>query len=178
MSIEEEKQKLKNSLRYEENSYSWAGFTMKEMDEMLNCVAILAAGCSYEISTAENGGTTMADGASNEEIFISKSFLMKAAKHRVETLDDGKFTSGVNMALELLENIIENASEDDIAHIKRGHWIFLGEDDGHGDECEFESKCSCKAYRCSNCKKIKRECELTDYCPSCGAKMKPVVKGW
>lgn len=178
MSIEEEKQKLKNSLRYEENSYSWEGFTMKEMDEILNAAAILAARCSYEISTAENGATTMADRTSNEEIFISKSFLMKAAKHRVETLDDGKFTSGVNMALELLKNIIENAPEADIAYIKRGHWIFLGEDDGHGDECEFESKCSCTAYRCSNCKKIKRECELTDYCPSCGAKMKPVVKGW
>ena len=120
----------------------------------------------------------MSDRTSNEEIFISTSFLMKAAKHRIETLDDGKFTSGANMALELLENIIENASEADIAYIKRGHWIFLGEDDGHGDECEFESKCSCTSYRCSNCKKIKRECELTDYCPSCGAKMKPVVKGW
>lgn len=59
MSIEEEKQKLKNSLRYEKNSYSWAGFTMKEMDEMLNAAASLAAMCSLDLNTIEGGGKPM-----------------------------------------------------------------------------------------------------------------------
>lgn len=169
MGIEEEKQKLKNSLRYEENSYSWAGFTMKEMDKILNCAAILAAGCSYEISTAENGGMTMSDRTSNEEIFISKSFLMKAAKHRVETLDDGKLTSGVNMALELLENIIENASEDDIAHIKRGHWVKDKERDRFSATCIVSKKCICSECGWG----VFCEDGVVDwgFCPNCGSIM-------
>lgn len=72
---------------------------------------------------------------------------------------------------DIIKTEIEDLPKADVAPVKRGHWIYLGEDDGHGDECEYEDKCSCIAYRCSNCKKIKRKCELTDYCPSCGAKM-------
>ena len=133
---------------------------MKEMDEILNYASILAAGCSYEISTAENGAMTMSDRTSNEEIFISKSFLMKAAKHRFETLDDGKFTSCVNMALELLKNIIENAPEADIAHIKRGHWIFIHP----SKELIDWEKCSECGYKNFNFSKF-------NFCPNCGAKM-------
>lgn len=92
----------------------------------------------------------------NKEIFISKSFLMKAAKHRVETIDDGKFTSGVNSALEPLENIIENAHPADTATIIHAKWIICS--DGYYPYC-------------SNCKREPQGRTMTKFCPNCGATM-------
>lgn len=114
----------------------------------------------------------MSDRMSNEEIFISKSFLMRAAKHRVEALDDGKFASGVNMALELLENIIENAPAAYVAPVVHGHWVYNrnGMDWNLGAwEC---SACKCKNNNLPGSEIYSPYSFVgSRYCPNCGAKM-------
>lgn len=102
----------------------------------------------------------MSDRMSNEDIFISKSFLMKAAKHRVETLDDGKFASGVNMALELLENIIENPPAYDVLHVVRAQSTMVVPT----TELMDRKECLSCGYKILSFSKFK-------FCPNCGAKI-------
>ena len=102
----------------------------------------------------------MSDRTSNEEIFISTSFLMKAVKHRVETLDDGKFTSGVNMALELLENIIENAPAYDVLHVVHAQSTIVVPT----TELMDRKECLACGYKILSFSKFK-------FCPNCGEKM-------
>lgn len=102
----------------------------------------------------------MSDRTSNEEIFISTSFLMKSVKHRVETLDDGKFTSGVNMVLELLENILENAPAYDVLHVVHAQSTIVVPT----TELMDRKECLACGYKILSFSKFK-------FCPNCGAKM-------
>lgn len=102
----------------------------------------------------------MSDRMSNEEIFISTLFLTKLVKHRVETLDDGKFTCGVNMALELLENIIENAPAYDVLHVVHAQSTIVVPT----TELMDRKECLACGYKILSFSKFK-------FCPNCGAKI-------
>lgn len=74
--------------------------------------------------------------------------------------------STLDLILKQKEEIEKNKAAGNVSD-KHGHWIYL---DGN-DEYDDDDDCFYSVYGCSCCGKIKRECDLTDYCPNCGAKM-------
>lgn len=169
MSIEEEKQKLKNSLRYEKNSYSWAEFTEKEMDEMLSAAAIVAAACSYEISAAESGGILtmteyLAKSTAVDVGYLTEWFINSVAEYNEEKLNEPRWTEE---HIEELTNdfivIPKNTPSADVTPVVHGHWVRFKEHDA----CYVHMRCSaCFAYWSDP-----SHADYFRYCPNCGAKM-------
>ncbi len=52
-------------------------------------------------------------------------------------------------------------AEGKLAEVKRGEWIAVPSSD----------MSTCKAYKCSECDKMRYGCRLPPYCQECGAKM-------
>ncbi len=100
--------------------------------------------------------------------YIEREALLKCLTHRTKTLDDGKFTGGVNSAMEIIEEVVESFPVIDVRPEKHGHWVF-GEFNGIG----YPVWCSeCEVGFVGNSNPAEwLKCPEHQYCGNCGAKM-------
>lgn len=94
-----------------------------------------------------------------EKEYIDRRIVLKAFSHRISELSDEPIVIGMNEALSLAEEFVENIPAADVAPVKHSKWEIC-----------------CDGYYpyCKNCGKEPQGGAMTDYCPNCGARMDEV----
>ena len=162
MGIKKVMQKIKNSVIYDENQYTWTGFPTKEMAEKFKGQASPASGCSLELGTIENGGNQMAEFKDVEVLKEQISVLKRTVKY-----DNSDYLMGYMSALSVVEGLIAIMDNVDVNPVVNGYW----RDYTRWDSEKKEDVVIPNKKVCSVCADIWETHSNMRFCPGCGAKM-------